>query len=72
MAILGGDHVSLDHDVITGNVAGGPTDVPTGGVVVLTGIGGTPPNFNSIHHITFAGNAQDVFWDGTGSHNKLS
>jgi hypothetical protein len=43
----------------------------SGGVVVVTGDGGTPSNGNIVTQNTITGNTPDIVWDGAGD-NTLS
>jgi hypothetical protein len=62
--------VTLAGNTITGNVPGGPTAVQ-GGVVVMTGLGGTPPTNNKVVGNLIVGNDPDLFWDSAGSGNTF-
>jgi parallel beta-helix repeat protein len=70
IAISGGVDNVLHGNQITDNVPGGPTDV-SGGLVVVTGDGGTPSTGNIATGNVFSGNNPDILWDGSGS-NTLS
>jgi len=70
VALLGAHDVSVNGNKITGNVPLGETAF-SGGVVVATGIGGTPPTGNQIHGNTILGNLPDISWDGSGSGNAF-
>jgi nitrous oxidase accessory protein NosD len=70
VALLGTDGVSLSGNLITGNVPSGESAF-SGGVVVTTGIGGTPPTGNQVHGNVILHNQPDLFWDGTGTGNDF-
>ncbi|MBX6762397.1 MAG: right-handed parallel beta-helix repeat-containing protein [Rubrobacteraceae bacterium] len=70
VAILGAHDVSLAGNSITGNVASG-SSIVRGGVVVVRGLGGTPPKDNSVVGNTIVRNGPDIFWDGSGSGNRF-
>jgi hypothetical protein len=70
VALLGATGVTVAGNTITGNVPGGPTAVQ-GGVVVMTGLGGTPPTNNKVVGNLIVGNDPDLFWDSAGSGNTF-
>jgi hypothetical protein len=43
-----------------------------GGVVVISGFGGTPPTDNTVIGNTILRNEPDILWDETGSGNRLT
>ena len=53
---------------LAGNTPGGDTDF-AGGVLLVSGDGGTPPTDNTISGNLVLRNAPDPFWDETGSGN---
>jgi hypothetical protein len=54
------------------NVPSGPTDdFPAGGVVAVSGPGGTPPTNNTIISNTILRNKPDIYWDKSGSGNRF-
>jgi hypothetical protein len=63
VVIAGGHDVTLQSNVISGNVAAGPTAF-SGGVVLLT-IATTPPTDNFIGKNSITGNSTDIVSDGT-------
>ena len=71
--VISGAHDMRIHDnAITQNAPGDGEPPFSGGVVVLTGLGGTPPMNNRVTSNTFVGNSVDINYDGTGTGNKLS
>ena len=56
--------------MITGNVPSGDSPV-SGGVVVASGIGGTPPTGNQVHGNLVQHNQPDLFRDGSGTGNAF-
>lgn len=71
IALLGANDVTITGNRIAGNVASGPSPF-TGGVVVVTGIGGTAPTNNAVSHNVIVHNDPDLFWDESGSGNTFS
>ena len=43
----------------------------SGGVVVVSGFEGTPPNNNTLTGNTIHRNKPDIFWDKSGSGNRF-
>ena len=70
VALLGATGVNVAGNVITGNVPSAESDL-SGGVVVTTGIGGSPPTNTHVHGNTILHNQPDLFWDGTGTGNAF-
>jgi hypothetical protein len=68
--LLGAHDVTVAGNVITGNVPSAETAF-SGGVVVATGIGGTPPTGNEVHGNTVLHNQPDLVWDGSGTGNAF-
>lgn len=68
--IFGAHDVSVRANAILDNQPSGPT-FATGGVVVATGSGGTPPLNNRVQGNVIKRNSTDVVWDGTGTGNVL-
>jgi parallel beta-helix repeat protein len=71
LLIFGAHDVRASGNIITGNVATGPSPF-SGGVIVVTGIGGTPPSNNTVQRNVIVHNSTDIFWDGTGIGNVLT
>jgi parallel beta-helix repeat protein len=69
-ALLGAHDVNITGNLITGNVPSGETAF-SGGVVIASGVGGTPPSGNQVHGNTILHNQPDLFWDGTGTGNAF-
>jgi parallel beta-helix repeat protein len=70
IALLGARGMEIKHNHIIHNVPSGPTEF-SGGVVVVSGFGGTPPTNNTLTHNTILRNNPDIFWDKSGSGNHL-
>jgi hypothetical protein len=68
MALVGASGVKINGNRITGNVPSGDTTF-SGGVVLASGFGGTPPTNNRLQGNHILGNDPDIFWDETGSGN---
>jgi parallel beta-helix repeat protein len=73
IGILGDHDTKIEDNAIERNVAGGPSGIPSGGLVVVdtSGFGGTAPMDNRIEDNRFSANQPDVFWDGTGTGNRF-
>ena len=73
IGVLGAHDARVDDNHIDANTPGGPSGLPTGGIVVVdtTGFGGTTPMNNSFEDNDLSGNDPDVFWDGTGTGNRF-
>jgi nitrous oxidase accessory protein NosD len=73
VGILGDHDTKVEDNRIERNVAGGPSGIPSGGLVVLdtSGFGGTAPVNNHIEDNRFTANQPDVFWDGSGTGNRF-
>ena len=71
IVLVGARDVELEGNHILGNVPSGPGGVPPGGVVVVRGLEGTPPRDNSVVGNTIQRNRPDIFWDKSGSGNRL-
>jgi nitrous oxidase accessory protein NosD len=69
-ALLGANDSTLTQNTVSNNRPGGPT-IASGGVVLLSGFGGTPPMNNTITGNFLALNQPDLVWDGTGTGNVL-
>lgn len=69
--ILGGHDVEVARNAILRNRPSGETFV-SGGVVLATGIGATPPNGNTVRRNVVLRNSTDLVWDGTGTGNTFS
>jgi nitrous oxidase accessory protein NosD len=70
VAILGAHDVKIFGNGILDNQSTGPS-IATGGVVVLSGMGGTAPMNNHVQGNFIARNSTDIVWDGTGTGNVL-
>jgi parallel beta-helix repeat protein len=70
IALLGARGMEIKHNHIIHNVPSGPTEF-SGGVVVVSGFGGTPPTNNTLTHNTILRNKPDIFWDKSGSGNHF-
>lgn len=68
VGLSGTTNVTVRANSITGNTPGGDTDF-AGGVLLVSGDGGTPPTDNTISGNLVLRNAPDLFWDETGSGN---
>jgi hypothetical protein len=70
IALAGAHKTKVIENLVTGNVASGPS-VATGGIAVFStaALGGTDPVGNLIKRNRLAGNEPDLFYDGTGSGN---
>jgi hypothetical protein len=70
IALLGARGMEVTGNNILRNVPSGPTAF-SGGVVVTRGFGGTPPTNNTVVGNTILRNKPDIFWDKSGSGNRL-
>ena len=70
VALLGATGVKINGNRITGNVPSGDTAF-SGGVVLASGFGGTPPTNNRLQGNQILSNDPDIFWDETGSGNTF-
>jgi parallel beta-helix repeat protein len=70
IALLGARSMEITDNRIIHNVPSGPTEF-SGGVVVVSGFGGTPPNNNTVTGNTILRNKPDILWDKSGSGNRL-
>lgn len=70
LAVFGGISNSINGNLIIGNVPSGETAF-SGGIVLNTGIGGTPPADNKVRGNRVLQNDPDIFWDETGSGNSF-
>jgi parallel beta-helix repeat protein len=71
IALFGARGVKVTGNHIAGNVPSGPT-IFSGGVAVVRGFGGTAPRNNSVVGNDFGRNKPDIFWDGSGTGNRLT
>jgi nitrous oxidase accessory protein NosD len=71
IALLGARGMEIHGNHIIHNVPTGPTGF-SGGVVVVKGFGGTAPTNNAVVGNTILRNKPDIFWDKSGSGNRLS
>ncbi len=72
LGIAGDSNVVVRHNVIINNNPSGPSDVPTGGIVLVdtTAFGGATPDNNTIVGNFLHGNVpNDIFSDGSGTGN---
>jgi parallel beta-helix repeat protein len=70
IALLGARGMEIKSNHIMHNVPSGPTEF-SGGVVVVRGIGRTPPTNNTVMGNTILRNKPDIYWDKSGSGNRL-
>jgi nitrous oxidase accessory protein NosD len=70
IALLGARGMEIKDNHIIHNVPSGPTEF-SGGVVVVSGFEGTPPTNNTLTGNTILRNKPDIFWDKSGSGNRL-
>jgi nitrous oxidase accessory protein NosD len=70
IALLGARGMEIKGNHIIHNVPSGPTEF-SGGVVAVSGFGGTPPTNNTIINNTILRNKPDIFWDKRGSGNRF-
>jgi hypothetical protein len=70
IALLGARGMEIKSNQIMHNVPSGPTGF-SGGVVVMSGFKGTPPTNNTVTSNTTLRNKPDIFWDKSGSGNRL-
>jgi hypothetical protein len=68
IVLAGADHVGVHGNDVEFNVFSGFT-IWQGGVVVVSGPGFTPAQFNTITHNTILHNHPDIFWDSRGVGN---
>jgi parallel beta-helix repeat protein len=73
IALLGARGMQVTGNYIVHNVPSGPTTPPfhSGGVVLASSFKGTPPTNNTVVGNTILRNKPDIFWDRTGSGNRL-
>jgi hypothetical protein len=69
IALLGAHDVTIQANVIQGNVAAGPTFASGGVVVTDQGPGSTAPINNKVSHNVITGNSTDILDTGSGSGN---
>jgi nitrous oxidase accessory protein NosD len=70
IALLGARGMEIKSNHIIHNVPSGPTEF-SGGVLVVSGFEGTPPSNNTLTGNTILRNKPDIFWDKSGSGNRL-
>jgi nitrous oxidase accessory protein NosD len=70
IALSGVRGMEIKGNNIVHNVPSGPTGF-SGGVVVVSGFEGTPPTNNTVTANTILRNKPDIFWDKSGSGNRL-
>jgi parallel beta-helix repeat protein len=69
VVLLGAHDVTITGNVISGNVASGPT-LFSAGVVVASGFGGTAPVDNTVNgNVIVRNGPPDILWDQTGTGN---
>jgi parallel beta helix pectate lyase-like protein len=71
IALLGARGMEIKGNQVLGNAPSGPSAF-SGGVVVTSGFGGTPPTDNTIVGNKILRNEPDIFWDESGSGNRLT
>jgi hypothetical protein len=74
IAILGDTGTRVEDNKISDHTPGGPSALPTGGLIVLdtTGFGGTVPTNNRVEDNRLKHNSPvDIFSDGSGSGNTF-
>jgi hypothetical protein len=71
VGLIGANGVHITHNVITGNVPGGPTAFQ-GGIVLAKGMGGTVPTANRVWANVIRHNQPDLFSDGSGTDNVFA
>ena len=73
IALLGARGMQINGNQIIHNVPSGPTKPPfhSGGVVVVSSFKGTLPTNNTVTGNTILRNKPDIFWDKSGSGNRL-
>ena len=75
IGILGDTGTRVEHNTVRNNAAGGPSALPSGGLILLdtTGFGGTAPTNNRIEKNRLSNNSPvDIFSDGSGSGNTFN
>ena len=70
IALLGARGMEIKGNHIIHNVPSGPTEF-SGGVLVVSGFGGTPPTNNTITGNMILRNKPDIYWDKSGSGNRF-
>jgi nitrous oxidase accessory protein NosD len=70
IALLGARGMEIKNNHIIHNVPSRPVE-SSGGVVVVSGPGGTPPTNNTIMSNTILRNKPDIVWDESGSGNRF-
>ena len=68
--IFGAHDVRVFGNAILDNQPSGPS-IASGGVLVMTGMGGTAPLNNRVQGNVITRNSTDIVWDGTGTGNVL-
>ena len=73
IVLLGAHDMDIHRNIVNENVPGDPGASPfAGGIVVVSGFGGTEPASNRITRNTAFENYFDILWDGSGTNNVLS
>jgi len=70
IALLGARGMQIKGNYIVHNVPSGRTAF-SGGVLVVSGFEGTPPTNNTVMDNDILRNKPDIFWDKSGSGNRL-
>jgi hypothetical protein len=70
IALLGARGMEIKGNHIIHNVPSGPTEF-SGGVLAVSGFGGTPPTNNTLTGNKILRNKPDIFWDKSGSGNRF-
>jgi nitrous oxidase accessory protein NosD len=70
IALLGARGMEIKGNHIIHNVPSGPTEF-SGGVLVVSSFGGTPPTNNTITGNMILRNKPDILWDKSGSGNRF-
>jgi nitrous oxidase accessory protein NosD len=71
IGLVGAHDVLIRSNWITGNTPSAATQFQ-GGVLIVSGMGGTAPMNNTVRHNVIRNNDPDVFWDGTGTGNVVT
>jgi nitrous oxidase accessory protein NosD len=67
IALVGAGSTRVEQNTVLGNVAV-HASIASGGILVVKGVGGTPPAGDIVRRNTASGNTPaDVLWDGSGS-----
>jgi parallel beta-helix repeat protein len=68
IVVMGANHARLTANTATGNSPGGPTFLPSGGLVIVSGVlvGGPNESYIQSDHNVLSGGPPDLFWDTFG------